>query len=64
MIYSKLKQAHMDSESCELILLWVANKSKITDMCFYCKLILELRFSCLHTISSRGKISTIYCIVT
>ena len=41
-IYSKLKKAHMDSGSDELILLWLANKSKINKMCFYWKLILEL----------------------
>ena len=29
MIYSKLKQAHIDNGSKELILLWLANKSKI-----------------------------------
>ena len=41
-IYSKLKQAHMDSGSDELILWWLANKSKINSICFYWKLILEL----------------------
>ena len=41
-IYSKLKQAHMDSGSDELILLWLANKSKMNKICFYWKLILEL----------------------
>ena len=34
-IYSKLKQAHMDRGSNELILLWLANKSKINEICFY-----------------------------
>ena len=42
MIYLKLKQAHRDSGSDELILLWLANKSKINEMCLYWKLILEL----------------------
>ena len=32
----------MDSGSDELILLWLANKTKINEMCFYWKLILEL----------------------
>ena len=41
-IYSKLKKTHMDSGSDEFILLWLANKSKINEMCFYWKLILEL----------------------
>ena len=35
LIYSKLKQAHMDSGSDKLILLWLANKSKINEMYFY-----------------------------
>ena len=34
-ISSKLKQAHMDSGSDELIFWWLANKSKINKMCFY-----------------------------
>ena len=42
MIYSKLKQTHRNSGSDELILLWLANKSKINEMYFYWKLILEL----------------------
>ena len=39
-IYSK--QAHMDSGSDEFILQWLENKSKINEMCFYWRLILEL----------------------
>ena len=34
-IYLKLKEAHRHSESNELILLWLAKKSKINEMCFY-----------------------------
>ena len=46
-IYLKLKQAHMDSESDELILSWLANKRKINEMCFYRTLILKLMISLL-----------------
>ena len=51
-IYSKLKQAHMDSGSDELILSWLANKRKINEMCFYWKLILELMIDLLVFIRS------------
>ena len=51
-IYSKLKQAHMDSGSDELILLWLANKSKVNKICFYWKLILELTVDLLVFIRS------------
>ena len=51
-IYSKLKQAHTDSGSDELILSWLANKSKINEMCFYSKLILELIINWLVFIRS------------
>ena len=34
-IYSNLKQVHMNSGSNELIHLWLTNKSKINEMCFY-----------------------------
>ena len=40
-IYSKLKQTHRDNGSDELYLLWLANKTKMNEMCFYWKLILE-----------------------
>ena len=46
-IYLKLKQARMDSESDELILSWLANKRKINEMCFYRTLILKLMISLL-----------------
>ena len=52
LIYSKLKQAHMDSGSDELILLWLANKTKINEMCFYWKLILKLMIDLLVFIRS------------
>ena len=51
-IYSKLKQVHMDNGSDELILSWLANKSKINEMCFYWKLILELMIDLLVFIRS------------
>ena len=51
-IYSKLKQAHMDSVNNELILLWLANKSKVNEMCFYWKLTVELTFDLLVFIRS------------
>ena len=51
-IYSRLKQAHMDSGSDELILLWLANKSKVNKICFYWKLILELTVDLLVFIRS------------
>ena len=58
-IYSKLKQAHRDSRSDELILLWLANKNKKNEMCFYWKLILELMIDVLVFIRSlrKGKYS-------
>ena len=46
-IYLKLKQAHRDSGSDELILLWLDNKSKINEMCLYWELILKLRIDVL-----------------
>ena len=54
-IYSKLKQAHIDSKSDELILSWLANKSKIKEMCFYWKLVLEFMIDLLVLIRSLRK---------
>ena len=51
-IYSKLKQALRDSGSDELILLCLANKSKINEMCLYWELILELMIDVLALILS------------
>ena len=51
-IYSKLKQAHRDSGSDELILLWLANKNKTNEMCLYWKLILEFIIDVLVFIQS------------
>ena len=62
--YSKLKQAHMDSGSDELIPSWLASKSKISEMSFCWKLILELMINLLAFIRSlrEGKypLSTIH----
>ena len=64
-IYSKLKQAHMDSGSDELILLWLAKEKQDIWNVFLLDTDPQTydRFACLHTISSKGQISTIYCIV-
>ena len=45
----------MDSGSDEFILLWLANKSKINEMCFYWKLILELMIDLLVFIRFLGE---------
>ena len=52
MIYSKLKRAYLDSKSAESILVWLNNKSKNNEMCFYWKLILELMVDVLVFIRS------------
>ena len=50
-IYSKLNKAHMDWSE-DLILLWLANKSKINEIRFYWNLIPELMIDLLFFIRS------------